>query len=372
MALIVGNLDCESDFAALTLGRGKRSLPQRVLRTISQAATHLRVLAEPGDRLWTPLPIDPREVPGTSSASPGLTFCSGPLKAERGERVIAWGRTARIASLAESASSPAAEGSARPTDLPEPVPSAPPRSLRDRLLSVPPVAPEVVAQVNHRALALQVARDLGCALPGAKRIDSLDDLRLHLQAGGSAAGAGNAWVVKAPWSAAGRLRYIAEASSNPAAVLDSPEVSAQIERLLRAQEELLFEPWMERVDDWGCALWIGPDAVEVLGPHRLLVDRRGRFLGIAAVDGGSADDRSEDCDALHPTERDALLAVARQVAEVLGQQGYRGPAGIDAWRYRAADGIRLHPLGEINARLTFGWIWRAGRDQPWELPGLGR
>lgn len=382
-ALIVGNLDCESDFAALALSRGRRSLPQRVLRTISEAATSLRVLAEPGDRLWTPLPIalrevPPREVPGTSHdfevpgtswASPGLRFCSGPLEAESGEAVIAWGRTARIAELAESSSSLPGEESARPTELPDPVPSAPPRSLRDRLLTVPPVSPEVVAQVNHRALALHVARDLGCALPGARRIASLDDLRLHLQTGGAAAGAGNAWVVKAPWSAAGRRRYIAEASSDPAAVLDPLEVRAQIERLLSAQEELLFEPWMDRIDDWGCSLWIGPEAVEVLGPHRLLVDRRGRFKGIAAADRRTADGQSADSAPLHPTEFDTLLEVAREAAEALRRRGYRGPAGIDAWRYRTADGVHLHPLGEINARLTFGWVWRAGIDRAGRGPG---
>jgi hypothetical protein len=34
-----------------------------------------------------------------------------------------------------------------------------------------------------------------------------------------------------------------------------------------------------------------------------------------------------------------------------------GPFGIDAWRHRLPDGtLALNPLGEINARMTFGLV----------------
>jgi 1,4-dihydroxy-2-naphthoate octaprenyltransferase len=40
---------------------------------------------------------------------------------------------------------------------------------------------------------------------------------------------------------------------------------------------------------------------------------------------------------------------------------------VDAWTYRKADGtVVFHPLGEINARMTFGLVAWAGasRSQP--------
>ena len=43
--------------------------------------------------------------------------------------------------------------------------------------------------------------------------------------------------------------------------------------------------------------------------------------------------------------------------------GYRGPLEIDCWEYRrAGGGIDFHPLGEINARMSFGHVAHALRD----------
>jgi hypothetical protein len=55
------------------------------------------------------------------------------------------------------------------------------------------------------------------------------------------------------------------------------------------------------------------------------------------------------------------VATTEAVAAALGREGYVGPFGIDAWRYRRADGaLVLNPLGEINARMTFGLVaWTA-------------
>ncbi|HEY6177644.1 MAG TPA: hypothetical protein VIX73_24470, partial [Kofleriaceae bacterium] len=37
---------------------------------------------------------------------------------------------------------------------------------------------------------------------------------------------------------------------------------------------------------------------------------------------------------------------------------YRGPFAIDAFVYRDGGAARLHPLCELNARYSFGWIAR--------------
>ena len=48
------------------------------------------------------------------------------------------------------------------------------------------------------------------------------------------------------------------------------------------------------------------------------------------------------------------------IAEALRQAGYLGPFGIDAWHWRRPDGtVVFHPLGEINARMTFGLVEHA-------------
>jgi hypothetical protein len=59
-----------------------------------------------------------------------------------------------------------------------------------------------------------------------------------------------------------------------------------------------------------------------------------------------------------------LTATADRVAHALREAGYRGPFGIDAFRWRdAAGAVHLHPLCEINARLTFAHIAHAlGRN----------
>ena len=60
-----------------------------------------------------------------------------------------------------------------------------------------------------------------------------------------------------------------------------------------------------------------------------------------------------------------------EVGEALEQDGYRGPFGIDAFIHRLPDGTaRLHPLGEINARMTFGLVARALVDRVREPLGL--
>ena len=48
---------------------------------------------------------------------------------------------------------------------------------------------------------------------------------------------------------------------------------------------------------------------------------------------------------------------AAVVGSTLALEGYRGHAGVDFWTYRDRSGVeQLNPLGEVNARLTFGLV----------------
>ena len=90
--LIVGNLDCETGFAAQSLSSvTPATLPRPVLENISAAATLLRVFCTEKDRLWTPLPVDAGRLTGPPElARP--TLAEGPLSAAEQEvEVLAWG-----------------------------------------------------------------------------------------------------------------------------------------------------------------------------------------------------------------------------------------------------------------------------------------
>jgi hypothetical protein len=346
---ILGNLDAEADLALVpTRWRhrpaGRRiTLSRAALQTLSGAATLLRVFAREGgregDHLWTPVPVDP----GRLAQVPGLpvpTLESGPLDALLpAAAVLAWAETPQVVAHR----GPAPVGMRRPEDR---------FPLWELFWHLRPASPEVVATVHHRAFALEVAQRLGRELPGARIVESLPELDAHL-----AERPPGPWVVKAALSAAGRARHVEHSLATEL----SPEVRVRVARLLSVHGSLLFEPWMERVDDLGSAVLLLPEEVWTAGYHRQIVDAEGRFRGIEL-----------SVDRLGPPHPDLLLAATIvRVGDLLEQEGYRGPFGIDAFVHRLPRGaLALHPLGEINARMTFGLVARALVDRLREPLGL--
>jgi hypothetical protein len=293
---LLANLLCEDELA-------KRTPSRETLQTVSGLATLLRVFAREGDHLWTPAPVDPERVlpvPGL----PRPTLESGPV--EPVDELLAWCETPRAAALRK-----------RPRALVSNLP------LHELLWHLPAAPPSVVAKVHHRAFHLQVAEELGCVLPGARMVESLAELDRILPSSPSA------WVVKAPLSASGRSRYIER--NGP--LLSDPKSRRTVERLFEAHGPLLFEPWMERTADFGCSALLTDSELRIVGFHRQMVDVKGQFAGIEL-----------------PAEAPEMPV--EEVANALGREGYTGPFGIDAWSYRKG----FHPLGEINARMTFGLV----------------
>lgn len=260
--LIVANLDAED-----------ADLPLRVRRAASAAGTLLRAFAEPGDRLWTPLPVAPRRVPDLR-----VTLVSGPLPRE----------------------TPAVQWRARDA---------------------------VADRVNHRRFAF----DLGPALPGARWVTDADAFEP----------AHAAWLLKTPQGSAGRGQVRRRVRHVDA------ETRARIRRLVARHGALLYEPWVDRVADFGVVGYVTDGGVDLRPPHRLLVHATCAFRGIV----------------LDPElDRPELTAAARRAGDALRAAGYRGPFGIDAFDWRDASGqVHLHPMCEINARLTFGHVaWAVG------------
>jgi len=193
---------------------------------------------------------------------------------------------------------------------------------------------------NDRSRTLAIGQAIGVALPGACVVDSLPALDAQL------AGLGDrAWVVKARWTAAGRDR------ARGTGALGAGELRTRIGRLLERLGPLVLEPWLDRAADFGVCGEITAAGVTVAEPHHLRCDPRGGFLGIEL----GVRDRAI---------AEALQATARAAATRLADAGYRGPFATDAFVYRDPTGrTHLHPLCELNARFTFGWIARALGDR---------
>ena len=320
---LLANLLGEEDLARI---HRRAPPPRSVLVTASRMALLLRVFAREGDRLWLPTPVDPALLPSIPDG-PQPILESGPLRdLPPADEVLAW---------CETPQAMAHRGGSRVTgvilwDAP----------LHDLLWQLPTPSPEVVAKVHHRAFHLQVAEETGYALPGARMVESLAELDHVLRA------APPAWVVKAPLSASGRSRYI-ERNNDP--TLTNPKTRRTVGWLFAYHGPLLFEPWMERTEDFGVSALLGTAELRIVGIHRQRVDRKGQFAGIDLDAELSAEDRTR------------LLETVEAVATALRREGYVGPFGIDAWRYRGEDGaLVLNPLGEINARMTFGLVaWTA-------------
>ncbi len=345
---LIANLACEEEFA----GRAHAALPRSVGRRLAETALLLRVFAAPGDTLWLPAPLeDSRGAEVDGIATPRQHVGAAPPPG-RAAGILAWGETESVARLRSANAGTATAPSERAPET---------ALLSERLWRVAPPAASAARAANDRRLALAANRALGTALPGARTLHSLEELRSHLDAGGARAAPDERWVLKACHSAAGRDRFLGAGRD-----AGEPALARRVERFFERHGALVFEPWMERLLDAGAAALAGPERTVPLGSHRQRIDRRGGFLGLA-LDGA-------DAGGALTVEESRLLGAALQGAgERLRGAGYQGPFGIDAWRYRdAAGAIRFHALGEINARLTVGIVLRAWHEHLLALGVISR
>jgi hypothetical protein len=197
--------------------------------------------------------------------------------------------------------------------------------------------------LNHRALVLDVRRSAGAVLDSATLVRTVDELDACI------ARSAGPWVAKAPHSAAGRLRV-----RSAVGALDAPTRSRS-ERLFDLFGCLLFEPWRNRLFDYGILGVNGTVAgcSPLWRAHRILVDRAGRFSGITTHAVGISVPLSPTLDAIVASVKGAVVAAS-----------YEGPFGLDVYMtvdIDETDGFRprheMH-LSEINARMTFGHVAR--------------
>ncbi len=163
----------------------------------------------------------------------------------------------------------------------------------------------------------------------------------------------DAAVLKARFGTAGRNRMRIDLARE----MDS-RIDRWISRNLSMYGGVLVEPWVDRCADFSVQFTIeAADRVVIHGVTRLLNDSAGRFVGNLTgrlFDGLDRELRSRLAgpDGVLPV----LHAAARFAGARLAAQGYRGPAGIDAFAWRGKRGLRLRPICEINARYTMGRV----------------
>jgi hypothetical protein len=324
--LIVGNLDCESEWASV-----RPRLPHAVRRRIAALSTLLRVFAGPKDRLWTLEQVDPARMHDhTGLARPSLL--SGPLaRLEPSPKVLAWGETRSIAQVRRGGEE----------SLPSCSPGAPSGDLRWQ-----PPPPRIVAHLADRGEQLALARRLDLALAGATAVRGRAEVSDAIQRASC-----ERWVLKAPYSAASRDRLLGRGQQ------PTRSNERQIARLLERFGMLVFEPWADRLIDFSCCALADSSGITILGLQEQCVHRTGGFRGIVVWKTPSF---------IATNEREAVEHAAHAIGSALHRAGFRGPFGIDGWCYRDRNGRRrVHAAGEINLRLTFGWIARGLASHLW-------
>ncbi|MSQ01416.1 MAG: DUF455 family protein [Myxococcales bacterium] len=157
------------------------------------------------------------------------------------------------------------------------------------------------------------------------------------------------WIVKAPFSTAGRDRR-----RGPFGASDHRWLT----EALRQHGSVRVEPWRDRVLDLSLHFDVGTRC-RFVGICCFETTSGGRFLGTRP--GRWADALEPDLsrfltgDGKHPRR---LRVLGERIAAFLGPRlgalGVSGAVGVDAFVYRDGAALKLDPLCEVNARLTMG------------------
>lgn len=304
--LFLGNFHFESELAAARGWNPAASL----LRMSAERAPSWIALAEEGDFIWTPEPIS--DSFWESLAAQGLPrVCSVSEPPQEEFELVAWGWSPRS------------------------------RMLGSR---TPQPSDDSVRLGNSRNWSFELEQQLGVALPGAVRVERIEEIADVVRRSASQFGEANsehAWVIKANFGMAARERVLGRGPTLTTAN------ERWLQRRLSSDGAVFFEPWLRRRAEVGIQ-WTLPKAghgqPELQGMTPLLTDKQGGYRG------------SEfSWDTIVSPEWQPAVEVTQQVARSLQQFGYFGPLGIDAAIYEDSTGHALaRPLQDINARYTMG------------------
>ncbi len=319
--LFIGNFDFEHRLALPA-----RQISSKLERINAELATSWLAIAEEGDFLWAPQPMeasffDQSVANGLPRVSPVVSFDEVPRDVE----CLPWGWTDDVRRLCD---------------------------VRGWRRNDPPHA--AVRAGNSRRFSASLEREWNVGLDGAIEIANVPEFAVRL----AALEPVTRWVVKAEFGMSGRERILGCGEPTPA---DWNWVAKRI----TSDGVVFLEPWVERLDEVGIQIEVPRTGLpQLIGLAPMLVDDRGQYAGSWFA--------SPDLDA---SIWERAVEVALDAAQRLQEMGYFGPLGIDAMRYRATDGTsRLRPLQDVNARWTMGRLslgWRR-RLAPSEAHGCWR
>lgn len=309
--LFVGNFDFEHRLAC-----GEGTLPRHLDRLNAELSPLWAAVADPGDAVWTPMPLDRGVFDRLAGRGlPRLTPVVEPSALPGWYEVVFWGENAW------------AQGAARRWCL-----------RHDGC------DPAVVRRLNSRRFKFELERRFGLALEGS----AVAKTPAELIASTAAFGADRKWVLKGEFGGAGREVRFGEGRLSEADL-------AWAGNRFRRGLIVTFEPRLETVEEAGVQFHVGRTGeVTFEGLTPLLARPNGGYLG----------SRFDDDPGLLTTWGGAI-DIGRQIAEAAAAEGYFGPLGIDAMRYRSGDGsVRDRPLQDLNARYTMGRIALGLRRHP--------
>ena len=211
-------------------------------------------------------------------------------------------------------------------------PSAAAAGMRSGAI-VMPIPFEIVARINSKLFSHAIEQELGIVLPGTTVASSFPELADAVARACPAPD--DKWVIKSPLGFAARNRVLGRGPK----LVGPPAIWS--ERRFAQGSQLIFQPWLQVKREYGVAMQIQADGqVTITGVSDMQTNGAGTSIGYLL---GRE---------IAPHRREELERIANLVAERLYREGYHGPAGVDALEHTGG----LHPLLEINARYTMGFV----------------
>lgn len=304
-----GNLDFEHELAEPAGWRA----PEAVRRMIAERVASWVAIAEEGDRIWTPEPINDsfwQEL--REQGLPRVQSCVDLNSALRdGFELTPWGLS---------------------------------RTVADRVGGVPLSQLQAARIGNSRSWSFELEQQLDVAPPGAARLERLEDFPtaiLHAANQLEESVDELRWVIKANFGMAARERLLGQGPI----LTDSQQ--HWLRRRLKVDLAVFLEPWLRLNSEVGIQ-WNVPamnfGKPQLVGLAQLLTDAQGHYQGSRiTLESGI------------PIEWQSAVEVSQVAAERLQSIGYVGPLGIDAAIATDACGrVIVRPLQDINARFTMG------------------
>ena len=327
--LFYGNFDFEH-----RLADAGNEPSQALKRLNAELASSWLAIADDGDLIWTPSPIDTQFwVEAVQNQLPNVIPITSLAHVPRQTELIPWGWSDEVRKWGTRSG----WQMNAPTD-------------------------EAIRWANSRATSAELEQRWSVGLPDAARIESVEQFQTALP---RLLASNERWVVKALFSMSARERILGR----------GPATAAEmnwIRRRILAQGVVFLEPWVERIEEIGMQFDVpATGSPRLMGVTPMRVDERGQYAG-SMFSQDHSQDHSED----HPEDQPgnssdsqwdhhdwaAAITVGLRAAETLQAQGYFGPLGIDAMSYRDSTGARqIRPLQDINARWTMGRLslgWR--------------